>query len=724
MLENKKAFIKNTIYYFFPFVFMTIIAAVFLYRSFSMLVSQNVTLIQTQMKNVLVDIEKDIAASRQTSDDICVDNTLSREKLLQYGLPVINGMKEIESYGMRLQFYPTIFLTYTEKQFVTKNATMKGQVFAEGLRLTEESLEMYSEIMKGTERFSSNVLEKEDGGKYLFLLYYYPQSKYIDEKRVGYVFDAVHIEDALEKTVKSLDGTFILTWEDKILTEFSYQSQTKKEIQMDVEDLWALYENKKSRYTMISCEGDYFGVRMYILLDNRSMSGDLFEEAIKMIVVGGTIFCLLSLFLWLYGKYRYRLLYELRKLAEGDQSKIAGQNDFDVIRGVLNNSFEKIGKQEETLELFRKETRKQLSWMLLRSTPPEDIHISALMDSCGMIKHGSYCGVLCFVIENEVCDAELELEGVTEILVHYVMSLKEKSVFVAGITLATRDSDHRARLELIQTIEMRLIKKGYSCSCVSCGLIYDRIEQMHCSQEEAYSILHCVTYIENRKEVLFFDEVAHVTKKVPNFVAELLDNFNSHIQQQKEAEILEVLGRLIAESENMSEELYLYLRYKVIGIIIQNMRKDVFHKEKISVLVGYIEISTAEFWEKLQKFIQQNVISDIQFKTQAEQVLEYIQERYKSVNLSLNVVAEHFQISERSVNRILKNSVGKTYKNYLDSLRLEEACLLLAETEIEVKEIVRLVGYFDVSSFIRLFKQNFGMTPSEYKRKKKDTVDS
>ena len=224
VFKDKKAVIKNTICYFIPFVLMTIIAVVFLRKTFSLLAKQNTSIMQTQIQNILADIEEDISDSRQIADEICIDSALSRENMLEYGKFTLAGMRRIEQYSQRMQLYPTIFLTYTDKQIVTKSGTMKSRVFAEELSLTEDSFVKYQELMHGTERFQSCVLEKEDGAKYLFLLYYYPQSKHIDEKRIGYIFDVIYIEDILEDTAEPLSSTVVLVWENELLAECSYKS--------------------------------------------------------------------------------------------------------------------------------------------------------------------------------------------------------------------------------------------------------------------------------------------------------------------------------------------------------------------------------------------------------------------------------------------------------------------------------------------------------------------
>lgn len=715
MFKDRKAFIKNTVCNFVPFVLMTIIAVVFLYRSFSMLYEQNIEVMQTQLQTVLTDIEEDVLISRQIADEMCIDSVLSRENMLAYGRTTIAGMHRIQLYSQRLQLYPTVFLTYTEKQIVTTSGTMKSRVFAEGLNLSEDSMAKYYELMQSTERVQSCVLEKKNGGKYLFLLYYYPQSKYIDEKRIGYIFDALYIEAVLGEKIEPLNSALILVWENDLLVQLKLDSQDKIAVEQEKDLNSVLNEKKKEGYTLIACESEYFNVQMHVLVDNRILNGRLTKEVIKIIVIGSTCFVFLSVFLWLYGKYRYKLLYDLRQLAEGG-NKVYAKNDFDIIRTVLQNNIDRISKQNEDLELFRKEAKRQLSWLLLNSAPPEDISISELMDNYGMVNNGSYYGVLEFLIENKKIEKELNLEDISEILVHCVVGIKERNVYVVGIGLPTRDSDHELRLKLVRTIKQRLKGEGYFCSCVSSGLIYEQITQMYCSQEEAFSILQTASYSEKKKDVTFFDEFAHVTKKVPHIISDLLEEFRVYVQRKNQTGMLEVLQRLMAVPRDMDEDLCIYIRYKIIRILVEFINEEKLSVEKMNKLMSFIELNDIEFGDAIKEFIYLNLAQDEKRKPQAEQVLAYIEEQFDNPELSLLMVSEHFQMSERSVNRMLKNSIAKTYKEYLDYLRLQKACLLLVDTDRDIKDIVKEIGYFDMSSFIRLFKQHFEITPSEYRQ--------
>ena len=70
----------------------------------------------------------------------------------------------------------------------------------------------------------------------------------------------------------------------------------------------------------------------------------------------------------------------------------------------------------------------------------------------------------------------------------------------------------------------------------------------------------------------------------------------------------------------------------------------------------------------------------------------------------------------------IKTETGENFVNHLQKVRLEHSCRLLANTDKSVYEIMCSVGYRDVKFFNLLFKKNFSATPSEYRKRLKNTL--
>ena len=84
---------------------------------------------------------------------------------------------------------------------------------------------------------------------------------------------------------------------------------------------------------------------------------------------------------------------------------------------------------------------------------------------------------------------------------------------------------------------------------------------------------------------------------------------------------------------------------------------------------------------------------------------------------SLDEVAETFNVSQRTLIRRFKQALNQRPIEYLQDLRVETAKRLLETSGVSLDEIVGQIGYRDVSSFRRLFKQRTNLTPRQYRQK-------
>ncbi|MEO3678731.1 GlxA family transcriptional regulator [Rheinheimera fenheensis] len=84
---------------------------------------------------------------------------------------------------------------------------------------------------------------------------------------------------------------------------------------------------------------------------------------------------------------------------------------------------------------------------------------------------------------------------------------------------------------------------------------------------------------------------------------------------------------------------------------------------------------------------------------------------------ALELLAEQFHLTKRTLLRRFKAALNDTPLNYLQRLRVEQAKRLLETTNQPVEQIVLQVGYEDVSSFRKLFLQYTELTPSQYRHK-------
>lgn len=94
---------------------------------------------------------------------------------------------------------------------------------------------------------------------------------------------------------------------------------------------------------------------------------------------------------------------------------------------------------------------------------------------------------------------------------------------------------------------------------------------------------------------------------------------------------------------------------------------------------------------------------------------EWLRDRYGE-RISVADAASICAMSESQFMKLFKRATGATFVQYLTRLRLNQAILLLRDTDLSIGEIAARVGFGDQSYFDRKFKDHFHETPNESRR--------
>ena len=84
-------------------------------------------------------------------------------------------------------------------------------------------------------------------------------------------------------------------------------------------------------------------------------------------------------------------------------------------------------------------------------------------------------------------------------------------------------------------------------------------------------------------------------------------------------------------------------------------------------------------------------------------------------DFSLADLAKHLDLHPSYVSNLFTKVRGTSFSRYRKTLRMEEACRLICESNDKFYLIGSKVGYPDPVSFARVFKEEIGCTPSEYR---------
>jgi len=92
-------------------------------------------------------------------------------------------------------------------------------------------------------------------------------------------------------------------------------------------------------------------------------------------------------------------------------------------------------------------------------------------------------------------------------------------------------------------------------------------------------------------------------------------------------------------------------------------------------------------------------------------------DRYYREKISVRAMAKRSGLNERTFLRRFRKATGEAPLEYLQKMRIEKAKQLLLGSNQTLEEITTAVGYVDLSSFRRLFRQIVGMSPTTYRQR-------
>ena len=164
------------------------------------------------------------------------------------------------------------------------------------------------------------------------------------------------------------------------------------------------------------------------------------------------------------------------------------------------------------------------------------------------------------------------------------------------------------------------------------------------------------------------------------FGIRMINYIMKHSQENDEIPLLNELFGLTKKTGNLLE-----------------LRNEVYHwiKKVLRIIVRKNEVQHVEYIDIAKKWIIEHLEQNITIQKIATQV--YMNPTY---------FCEYF-----------KNQTGETVLDFVTRARIEKARDLLVNTNLKIYDISQKVGYSDTKYFSKLFKKQYGETPSKYKEK-------
>ena len=103
---------------------------------------------------------------------------------------------------------------------------------------------------------------------------------------------------------------------------------------------------------------------------------------------------------------------------------------------------------------------------------------------------------------------------------------------------------------------------------------------------------------------------------------------------------------------------------------------------------------------------------------------QMVANNYCDPNFSISAIAEAYHVSPSHMSTLFKKEMGIGFAEYIWKMRLQRAKELLLSTDMPIDEISTMIGYYTPNSFRRKFKQETGLTPSQFRDTQEDSTQS
>lgn len=95
----------------------------------------------------------------------------------------------------------------------------------------------------------------------------------------------------------------------------------------------------------------------------------------------------------------------------------------------------------------------------------------------------------------------------------------------------------------------------------------------------------------------------------------------------------------------------------------------------------------------------------------------YVLNNYQNPKLSIGDVCSELGVSESYFSGVFKKTTGESFVSYLTEFRMETAARLLLETSDKSYVIGKAVGFEDANYFSYVFKKQYGVSPTRYRKR-------
>lgn len=303
-------------------------------------------------------------------------------------------------------------------------------------------------------------------------------------------------------------------------------------------------------------------------------------------------------------------------------------------------------------------------------------------------------------------------DNLAYILLAYDCNLLEETVLEQAVTVAE---------SIIHLLSQNTINKA----CVGISGIKNSLELLNYAQQETITALNnrtiadfgfCYLYTpgklfpdvqlwEKINDLLFYLESGN-SPKVREYV---IDFFAFYIRQPHVtlAQLKNQCRVIVQEVKKILDVYFQTSSNQTSSASLESVLNTSFDLENIRSYFLTVLLDITDLLKEMSAYSSPHVIDNV--KT-------YIQKNFRN-ELTLDKVSSLFYMNASYLSYLFKEKTGTNFIDYINSLRIERAKLMLTSSDDKVYRIAKSLGFDNAKYFFRIFKKMTGCTPEEYRNK-------
>ena len=160
--------------------------------------------------------------------------------------------------------------------------------------------------------------------------------------------------------------------------------------------------------------------------------------------------------------------------------------------------------------------------------------------------------------------------------------------------------------------------------------------------------------------------------------------------------------------------------YYFISEIVEDINQAAFHHIQSANILRQIE--TAVTWSEMEDTYREfiHILSDTRIVKDIsnyviKKAINYIRVHYQE-GLTQEGISRELDITPEYLSTLFNREMGINFSTFLKRFRISHAKRLLKGTDMKIYEISASVGYSDPKYFQRVFKEETGVSPGNYRQ--------